>query len=308
LQQLQSAASHIAQAVDLPSLNAVARQIQEMQRALPPAAMRDMMNQAAYAARAVMPLADTMQQLHHTLDGCSAAVGGALASVAKMWSSIPWPTLSAPELKTISDSVAQISELSEAYRQQRQRSIEGLALHPVTRPRFRAFPSTEARLVQQLDRLGRKIQQLEQRLTEPEGPSNALAACRIAVDTKQQVAIITRGRQRIRLSLERAECRVLSRLILTFPANSAKRGRSHNRRRWVSSKQLVRLFPTQSSSGADAADYLRKTISDVRGKIVGALRRLGCAAERLDVIQCQRRPGYSHGFYRLGLSASKRLP
>ena len=145
LRQLQSVASHIAQAVDLPSLNAVARQVQEMQRALPPAAMRDIMNQAASAARAVMPLAGAMQQVQRTLDGCSSTVGGALASVAKMWSSISWPKLSGLELKTISDSVAQINELSEAYRQQRQRSIDSLALLPVARPRFRSF-STEAQL------------------------------------------------------------------------------------------------------------------------------------------------------------------
>lgn len=308
LRQLQSAASHIAQAVDLPSLNVVARQVQEMQCALPPAAMREMMNQAAHAARAIMPLAGAMQQLHHTLDGCSAAVGGALASVAKMWSSISWPTLPTPELKTLSNSVAQIHELSEAYRQQRQRSIGSRALLPIARPQPRTFPSLEAKLVQQFNRLERRLQQLEQRPTEPDSPPDALAICRVVVDAKRRVAIITRGRQQVRMSLERAECRVLSRLIPTFPANSAKRGRSDSRRRWVSSKQLVCLFPTQSSSGADAADYLRKTISDLRGKMVRTLRQLGCAAERLDVIQCQRRPGYSYGFYRLGLSACKRLP
>ena len=225
-----------------------------------------------------------------------------------MWSLIAWPTLSAPELKTISDSVAQIHELSEAYRQQRQRSIDSLALLPVARPRFRLSSSTEDRLIQQLDRLGRKIQKLEQRLAEPESPPDALATCRIMVEAKRQVAIITRGRRRIRVSLERAESRVLSRLITTFPAMHATRGRSHNRKRWVSSKRLIRLFEASSDSTGDAAAYLRKTVSDLRGKIVKALRESGCAAERLDVIQCKRLPGYSHGFYRLGLPAAKPEP
>lgn len=308
LRQWQSAASHIARTIDLASLSRVARQVQAMERAMPSAAVRDIMSQTASAARAVMPLAGAMQQVHHTLNGCSTAVAGALASVAKSWSSIAWPKLSGLELKTISDSVAQINELSEAYRRQRQRSIESLALLPVAQPQPQIVPSLEARLVQQFNRLGRRLQKLEQRLTKPESPPDTLATCRIIVDVKRQVAVLTRGRQQIRLSLERAECRVLSRLVPTFLANSAKRSRSHNRIRWVSSKQLVRLFPTQSSSGADAADYLRKTISELRGKLVRALRQLGCAAERLDVIQCQRRPRYSHGFYRLGLSGSKRLP
>jgi len=295
----------MARTIDLTPLNAVARQVQEMQRTLPPAAMRDIMNQTASAARAVMPIAGAMQQVQRTLDGCSSAVGGTLASVAKMWPSISWPKLSGLELKTISDSVAQISELSEAYRQQRQRSLEGLALLPVTRPRPRSVFSTEAQLVQQLDRLGRKIQKLERRLAEPESPPNALTTCRIMVDAKRQVAIITRGRRRIMFSLERAESRVLSRLITSASSERTKRSQPTARKGWVSSKRLVRLLTTRSGSQADAAAYLRKTISELRRKIAEALRPLDRAADRLDVIQYKRHPTHKHGFYRLGLAVSK---
>lgn len=307
LRQWQLTATRIAQTIDLASLSAVARQVQEMQRALPPTAMRDIMNQAAAAARAVMPLAGSMQQVQRTLEGCSSAVGGALASFAKTWSSISWPKLSADELNTISVSLAHIGGLSEEYRRQRQRSVERVALLPVARPRPRSFPSLEAQLVQQLDRFGRRIQKLERRLTKPESLPDPLAACRIVVDAKRHVATVTRGRRRIRLSLERAESRVLSRLITSVSSERAKRDQPNNRRGWVSSKQLVRILRTRSGSDADAADYLRKTISDLRGKVVKTLRQVGCTAERLDVIQCKRLPGRSHGCYRLGLSASKAL-
>ncbi len=82
LRQWQSAATRIAQTIDLASLSAVARQVQDMQRALHPTVMRDIMSQATIAARAVMPLAGSMQQVQRTLEGCSSAVGGALASFA----------------------------------------------------------------------------------------------------------------------------------------------------------------------------------------------------------------------------------
>lgn len=196
-----------------------------------------------------------------------------------------WPNLSDIELTTINVSLAQISELSEEYRRQRQRAIDGLALRPIAYPRPRSFSSLEARLVQQFDRLGRRLQKLERRLTNPENPPDPLAACRIVVDAKRQVATVTRGRRRIGMSLERAESRVLSRLITNLSSANAKHDRSNHRIGWVSSKQLVRMFHTRSGSEADAADYLRKTISDLRGKLVKTLRQVGCTAERLDVIQ-----------------------
>ncbi len=306
LRQWQSEATRIAQTVDVASLAALARQIQDMQRVLTPTVMRHM-SQAAVVARAVMPLGGSMQALQRTLDGCSLPVGGALASLAKTWSSISWLKLSDVELNIIGVSLAHLRELSQEYRRQRQRSIEDLARWPLARPRPHPSPSIEAQLVQQFERFGRRIQKLERRLTKPESLPDPLAACRIVVDVKRHVATVTRGRRRIRMSLECAESRVLSRLITSVSSEDAKRDQPNNRRGWVSSKQLVRILQTRSGSEADAADYLRKTISDLRGKIVNTLRQVGCTAERLDVIQCKRLPGRSHGCYRLGLSASKAL-
>jgi len=205
---------------------------------------------------------------------------------------IDWGGVSVPQLDKVIPLISEVSGLADQRRQ--------LELVPVASPVPTAFPknakeSREAesneKILEALEKINRWLEDASakrrQPIPEPKQllPEPSRAKLRWPSNGRTAAVIVVCGRRSRKVPLERAE-RVVLHCLISRIRRDGRRGGLNTPGGLVRKEELVeamKRFCVMSNDGADA--YLRKTLSELRGKLMEAAKSLGVSLDRYSVIE-----------------------